>query len=313
MPPCKACPSDLPVGGVAFDTDRQTLVLFGGYDHEWKPPGPPKVLNETWEWTVKAGWRQLHPATIPPARGMTAIVYDEARHVVLMFGGRDTAGGTVSCGEVGQALCSADTWTWNGNDWMQMHPDKSPDPWIPMMTYDQSSGWPLIYSSSAETWNWDGIAWSLKSPESGRPTPHRYDPTMAFDPATKHVVMYGGFSHGGGDLSGMWSWTGQKWVSLGTSAPFPRSGAAAAPDMESRTLVGYGNTTLGPSDSPAETWAWDGVRWTSLHPLHEPTASAHALFADPKGHQTLLVGTNFYRGNTIEIWAWNGHDWKQVG
>jgi hypothetical protein len=51
-----------------------------------------------------------------------------------------------------------------------------------------------------------------------------------------------------------------------------------------------------------------------LHPLHEPTASASGLFADPKNHEVLLVGTNFGNGygKVIEIWAWNGDDWKQL-
>ena len=68
-----ARPPALPVGGLAFDVDRETLVLFGGYT-----PITHVVLSQTWEWNAAAGWKQLYPATVPPARGMTAMAYDEA-------------------------------------------------------------------------------------------------------------------------------------------------------------------------------------------------------------------------------------------
>src|SRR5260370_31079282 len=75
-----ACPPALPVGGLAFDVDRETLVLFGGYT-----PITHVVLSQTWEWNATTGWKQLYPATVPPARGMSAMAYDEAQHVVVMY------------------------------------------------------------------------------------------------------------------------------------------------------------------------------------------------------------------------------------
>jgi hypothetical protein len=244
---------------------------------------------------------------------MTAMVYDEARHVVLMYGGRDTAGGTVLCGEAGQSLCSADTWTWNGKDWLQLHPEKTPYPFVPTMTYDPSSGAPLLYSLSAETWSWNGIAWRLEAPESGRPTPHRSGPVMAFDPATGHVVMFGGFSHGGINVNTMWSWTGQSWTSLGAKAPFRRLQAAATANTDRHALLVHQNPQPIPPEAPAETWTWDGVQWTQLRPLHEPNASRAVLLADPKSHQVLLVGWSLRNEKAIEVWAWSGAYWKRVG
>jgi hypothetical protein len=298
------CPSQLPVGGLAFDVDRETLVVFGGYSQ-----GASAVLNETWEWNAATGWIQLHPATIPAARGMTAMAYDEARHVTLMYGGRHTVGGTLPCGEVGAEICSADTWTWNGTDWTQLYPNENPPPFVPTMTYDPSNAAVLLYNINGnvpETWIWDGASWDLKASGPSNPQPSRGTPVMASDPATRRVVMFGGFTPGGGDVNTMWSWAGQSWTSLATDAPFPKLQAAAAADVDRHAL-------LGQQAGPAQTWAWDGVQWTQLHPLHEPTASASGLFADPKSHQVVLVGTNFTHGNAIEIWAWNGDDWRQLG
>jgi hypothetical protein len=235
-----------------------------------------------------------------------------------MYGGRETAGGSVPCGEFGQLLCSTDTWTWNGANWSQLHSDNNPYPFLPTMTFDQSAGTPLVYDASAESWSWDGSAWTREAAESGRPMPHRWEPVMAFDPATGHVVMFGGFSQGGGNLNTMWSWTGQSWKSLGTDAPFRLLQAAAAPDVDGHSLLGYQAPRFIPpvppitNMEPAQTWVWNGSGWTQLHPLHEPTASASGLFADPISHRVLLVGMNFAKGSAIEIWAWSGTDWSQL-
>jgi hypothetical protein len=303
----------LPVGGLAFDIDRQTLVLFGGYGPGGQSSGAYSVLNETWEWTAPTGWKLLHPKTVPSARGMTAMGYDEARHLVLMYGGRDSADGSLPCGEVARSLCSTDTWTWNGSDWTQLIPKGGPPPFVPTIAYDVANAGVLLYNINGnipETWHWDGVRWTLKVSGSTNPQPNRETPVMASDPATGRVIMFGGFSQGG-DTSTMWSWTGQSWTSLGVQAPFRRLTAIGAGDRDRRVLIGY----QGPEDvnTPSKTWIWDGVRWTQLHPMRTPSVWQAGLFADPKHHRVLLVGTNFTNGNAIEIWVWNGDDWSQLG
>jgi hypothetical protein len=251
---------------------------------------------------------------------MTAMAYDQARHVVLMYGGRDTIGGTVPCGEFAQWLCSADTWTWDGNDWARLHPLKAPPPFVPTVAYDPTDATVLLYNTNGnvpETWSWDGAAWSLKASGSSNPQPSRGTPVLAFDPASQHVVMFGGFTPGGGNVNTMWSWIGNAWRNLGTDAPFPKLGAAAAPELGRAALLGYQSPEVLPpappitNVAPAQTWEWDGRAWTQLHPLHEPTAIASGLFTDPKSHKILLLGTN-PRTNAIEIWAWNNSDWSQL-
>ncbi len=315
-PDCRSpigCPAQWYPAGLAFDVDRQTLVLFGGY----RIAPPAADIRDTWEWNSAAGWTLRRPATIPPARIGTTMAYDQARHLVVMFGGRGTVGGTIACGTVGAEICSADTWTWNGTDWTQLHPEKNPQPFVPTMTYDQSSGAVVLYSISAETWSWDGASWTLKASLSGSPTPGHATPVLAFDPATGHVVLFGGFSQGG-NVNSMWSWTGQSWTSLGADAPLANLESSAAENVDGKTLLGYQNPQVVPPAPPvvnvtaAQTWVWNGSRWTQLNPRHEPTAAAMGLFADPKSHRVLLVGTNVLRGNAMEIWAWDGADWSQL-
>lgn len=99
-----------------------------------------------------AFWRELHPTTSPPARDLTAMVYDQARGRMVMFGGR-TANYTFL----------NDTWEFNGTAWIQRLPANSPSARTShTMAYDSvrqrvvlfggfDGGWP------ADTWEWDGF------------------------------------------------------------------------------------------------------------------------------------------------------------
>lgn len=309
------CPSERSTPGVAFDSGRQVLVLFGGYDKSGK------VLNDTWEWSAASSWTEKHPSTIPPARGMTAIVYDRVRHVTLMYGGRDAVGGKVRCGEVGQWFCSDDTWTWDGTNWTELHATGGPPPFVPAMTFDDASGATLLYNFMGNvpgTWSWDGANWSLKaSGSNNNPDPGRGEPVMVFDPASKHVVMFAGFSPGGGNVQTMWKWGGQSWTSFGVDAPFPRLGLDAVGNVDGKSLLAYTDPAVVPaappvtSTTPSQTWLWDGKQWTQLHPAHQPAVSG-ALFADPKSGRALLWGTDFMQGVAMQFWAWDGNDWSQI-
>lgn len=87
-------------------------------------------------------------------------------------------------------------------------------------------------------------------------------------------------------------------------APSPRTGAAAAYDAARGVLLlfggtGDGRTVLG------DTWAWDGTRWTRLHPAPAPPPVASALMAADAADGTLvLYGA---AGNT---WTWDGTTWR---
>src|SRR5437879_12683381 len=77
MPSCTAptgCPVQWFPAGLAFDVDRQTLVLFGGS----RSTPQSATLDETWEWNAARGWTMRHPSTAPPARNSTVMTYDPA-------------------------------------------------------------------------------------------------------------------------------------------------------------------------------------------------------------------------------------------
>src|SRR4030095_6812906 len=68
---------------LAYDSDRQRVVLFGGQSGA---PFGQGVLGDTWEYDGLA-WTQLAPTTSPPARTFVKMVYDPNRHKMVLFGG----------------------------------------------------------------------------------------------------------------------------------------------------------------------------------------------------------------------------------
>ena len=88
---------------VAYDTDRRTVVVFGGL------LAGNTALNQTWTWDGTS-WTQKQPATIPTARFNHAMAYDAATHSVVL-----TGGAVIS--PSGSITGLTDTWTWDGTTW----------------------------------------------------------------------------------------------------------------------------------------------------------------------------------------------------
>ena len=62
--------------GMAYDSARSRVVMFGGYF----------ALAETWEWD-SVTWTLRSPATSPPGRHAAAFAYDARRGRTVLFGG----------------------------------------------------------------------------------------------------------------------------------------------------------------------------------------------------------------------------------
>lgn len=93
------------LAAMAFDSRRCRVVLFGS--------GPDR--DDTWEYDGSS-WTQVEPETSPPGRWAHAMVYDPSRWRIVLFGGYSPA--------VGSQL--ADTWEYDGNNWVQALPNTSP-------------------------------------------------------------------------------------------------------------------------------------------------------------------------------------------
>jgi len=71
---------------------------------------------------------------------------------------------------------------------------------------------------------------------------------------------------------------------------------------------------FGGVDSDAQTWLWDGVRWTEAHPPVSPPGRFHAAAAfDPRTGLVLLFGGRLESGRIVaDTWAWTGTTWREL-
>ena len=304
-----ACP---PAAGIAaaFDPAREDIVTFGGVDY---PNNHIQVRDSTW--TFKGGaWLQLHPAHVPPPRDAAVLVFDAARKVVLMYGGRDVPAAATAGkgGEVGNITFAADTWTWDGSDWTQQHPAHHPVLFVPNATYDHARNEVVLFGfgpTGMETWTYDGADWIQHPAVHGKPDPPRIQGWLAFDPASKTVVTFGGFNSGGADLTAVWEWNGQTWTRTAAAAPaVNRLGSIVAPDLDRPSMLLYDSDGTG---AGASTWRWDGFTFQRLQPSHQPQVPALALTADPPRHRLLLFGWT-WPDRQFQVWSWSGGDWSLV-
>lgn len=133
-------------------------------------------------------WQQA-ASTGPGAREGAAIVFDEARGQLLLFGG-ETPGGY-----------SGQTWLWTGSAWQQLFPLLSPSARRgAAIAYDPRSRVVVMYGGESasgplfDTWTWNGSAWQntfqFITPGS------RTDATMVHDPVSDSLVLFGGSNYG---------------------------------------------------------------------------------------------------------------------
>lgn len=248
--------------GLVADPE-EGLLLFGGalaVENIRLAAGSstPLTVDDTWRWTG-ATWIPVRTATTPPRRLRAAIAYDSARERVVMFGGT-TDGGSASR--------LADTWEWDGVDWLERTPPTSPSARADASFACGPSGCvlsggtgpftgnPTMATYRTDSWLWDGMTWRQLTGTSPGP---RGRAAHAFDRERGRHVLFGG--EGGGSatvhfadtwelLDGTETWT--LTATVGPPLPTHISPATAAYDeVAQRIVLITGN----------QTWFYDGT-WT---------------------------------------------------
>ena len=339
---------------MAYDPAAGDMVLFGG-------AGNSGFLGDTWTWDGTT-WTQLSPATSPPARFDATMAYDPGTGGMVLFGGG------------GNSALLGDTWTWNGTTWTQLSPLTSPpareggsmaydpgtgnmvlfggvnssllnDTWTygfpagtpttwtqqtpatsppasygASMAYDPGTGDMILFGGETgsggigpgllgDTWTWDGTTWTQLSPAASPPA--RYEATMAYDPATGDMVLFGG-DNGSGAVGDTWTWNGTTWTeqSPATSPP-ARYLASMAYDPGTGDMVLFGGFN-GSSGNLGDTWTWDGTTWTEQSPATSPPARFESTMDyDPATGDMVLFGGDDDSGVLGDTWTWNGTTWTE--
>ncbi len=292
---------------MAFDPETGQIILFGGYN------GSSGRLSDTWAYTIPSvgvDWSQLNPATSPTARAVASMAFDPATGQLVLFGGTKSG-------------ARNDTWAWDGSTWHDVTPTSGNPPARSgaSMAFDPATGQLILFGGNNgyssyfnDTWSWDGTSWTNFTPASGSPAVRGYA-SMAFDPLTGQLILFGGYN--GGYLNDTWAWDGSSWIPLNPAAsPSVRQGSSMAFDPATGQFILFGGTD---NDSYLnDTWAWDGSTWTTLSPATSPSARrARSLAFNPAIGQLILFGGYSFRGYGNsgflgDTWAWDGSTWTQL-
>jgi hypothetical protein len=254
----------LPVAGVqglqnhnmAYDSARGLVVFFGGN------PFSHGIWDRTFEWNGTVWTESL--ATRPPglARHSHAMAYHAQSGKVVVFGGTVPPNTHV-----------ADTWTYDGQTWVQAAAGGAGQPsarWGAAMAYDPISREVVLFGGrdaalgeQNDTWTWNGTAWTLKNPVTV-PTPRRQH-YMTFDVARSRIVMHGGI--GAGTVEGItYEWDGANWhqyAAGGIQSTFgpmtydPSRGKVI--ELWFGTTIEYSNTASGHIPVTSPLWNWTSV------------------------------------------------------
>ncbi len=293
-------PPPLYAPAIAYDSQRERLVLFGGSDRN------ETFSSETWEFDG-ATWVRRSDVIAPPARSGAMAAFDSVRRVIVMFGGSGVSGSSY--------YYPTDTWEYDGVNWRQVS--------VPTPTPAGRYGHSLAYDAQRrrtvlafggddtrvynDTWEFDGLRW-IKAPPQPTLLP-RGGAATAYDPIRGHVYVFGG-AGGGGETR---FWTGTQWqlVSTAVTPPFPRLSPAMTFDPvlgESVMFGGNDSTGRGFGD----TWKFDGTRWEQFT---EPVASPHRAYSS-LAYDTVRRAASAYGGNDSgqgldQTWLWENRAWRQ--
>lgn len=238
----------------------------------------------------KPSWFPLHPPDSPPVKADSAAAYDPATRQFEMFGGISN-----------QNLFQGDTWVWTGSNWVPQFPATVPEAREgARMAYDAATKQLILFGGYdgyaehglSDTWTWNGSNWVQLHPAASPPPTS--DEGMAYDPATKQILIFGGyqwFTNGTGETQqNMWAWTGSTWEQLTpTTLPARRIGASMGWDPATSQLILFGGEVG--STYYNDTWLWNGTNWVQKSPATVPPVRMGApLVFDPATAQMLLIG-----------------------
>ena len=160
---------------MAYDAMRKQVVRYSA-TNAWGRSKTEAWNGQTWTLLTSGG---------PSVREETAMAYDAARGVVVMYGG------------FGSGIAGLnDTWELRGNNWIRrIPPQNPPGVYRHNMAYDSLRERVILFGGISthldpgETWEWDGQTWKLvvtaQSPGAG----DRFAAT--YDSRREQMVMFG--------------------------------------------------------------------------------------------------------------------------
>jgi Divergent InlB B-repeat domain/Galactose oxidase, central domain/Kelch motif len=333
-------PDDRDGAMMAYDAARQQVVLFGGDEVQG-------FDNETWVYCNNLPIPPSYPLTLtvnPPGAGSvlalvsgqsgpsyfagsTASVaaYANPGYGFEYFSGACTG---VTCNVIVSGPTTVTANFGPPSKWIELFPATSPGYRLESrLVEDQARQQLVLFSgssasgASADTWVWDGNNWTQKFPVNSPPARTEY--SIAYDSARQQVVLFGGQGSAGHALADTWVWDGTNWTqkSPATSPPGRFCGGMAYDSVHQQIVLFGGTNYAGgtPYNVFADTWVWDGAKWTQK-PAAGPAMRLGAAMAWDGARQRIVLfgglsdvlsvnpAAPFYS----DTWVWDGGVWTQM-
>jgi hypothetical protein len=307
-----ACACDV---GYVGDGQSCSLPTDGGVD-----AGVPDA-------GVDAGptlWEDATPPVSPSYRTSSAMAFDSARSVSVLFGGNGTS-------------ADGDTWEWNGAAWNQVTPPASPPArYSHAMAFDSGRGVIVLFGGclasggqgacafGSDTWEWNGSTWTQRLPSTS--PPGVWGHALSYDSGRGVTTLFGGClaSDNGGKCttssSQTWEWDGQNWSQRSPeTSPSARWAHGMVYDSFRGVTVlfggcvGTGYCTV-PNNLVNETWEWNGTTWAEQPSSpFVPRRNSFVMAFDSVRNVSVVFGGEsdalLWAGDT---WLWDGTSWTEV-
>jgi N-acetylneuraminic acid mutarotase len=244
MAPAMA-PSPRAAGGVAYDSQSDRIVQFGGI----LSTTTQEASNETWIYDYNSNtWTNASPSIAPSSRLASYMTYDSESDRVILFGGVTLTPSGVH----------GDTWAYDleTNTWEEMHPSIAPDArYGAANAYDSNEDRVLLFGGNPsattitntfnDTWAYDynSNTWVELSPVS-HPT-NRYATKMVYDSESNKTVLFGSYPGASvNDKTWVFDYDDNNWTEANpTLHPNGRFRHHIVYDSESDSLIMFGGMT----------------------------------------------------------------------
>jgi hypothetical protein len=239
------------------------------------------------------------PSANPLARSAAAAAFYPPEGKVVLFGG------ITGFPQNGPAQVSAETWTWDGMSWQQLHPVNSPPGRHGEgLVYDQVHQVLVLYGGQGadqgfltDTWTWNGTNWTQMSPSQSPPT--WFFAPMTYDATRKATLLYVG--SGSWPLTPpnqTWSWDGSTWTLVPTTTD-----PNGVNNINNSTIVYDSARAQTLLVSGSGTWVLGAGGWRRLTGGGPQITNNLAIVDDEARGELVEVGAN---GDT---WTWDGKAW----
>lgn len=232
-------------------------------------------------------------------------------------------------------MASGQTWVWTGSTFANACQIScvGPSPRVgSTMAYDPRINEVILFGGlsfgpdgqpiyDSDTWEWNGDTWSDICSNSCISPAAREDASMAFDPSSGDLILFGGVASGQRgltDLSDTWLWNGTAWSDVCSNAcnePPPRDQAAITTDPLNNGVLLFGGSTANVARD--DTWIWSDMKWTHtcLLACSSPPSSPNPSMTFSAGiGGVVMVDNQRFGSPTSETvtWLWTGKSWKDL-